>query len=172
MKKRIFYAISVLALLLGVSIMGISDVGKVCLFSAMSGVITLDGKPVANARLVRKAEHGAKSDEATTDKEGNFKFPAMYKRTVAKYLPQEFVVHQEIVVSYNNKEYQLWEGVKGAPEENVESKGKPLVVKCELNREVNHLSFGGSVFFTLCTWDVESDPPMEWNKDNLFEPGT
>jgi len=172
LKKFRFHLIGILVFIAGISAMGMSDFGKVCLFSEMSGIITLNGKPAANVRLMRTAEHGATRDETVTDSSGNFRFPPMFKRTAAKYLPQEFVVKQDIVAYYNNNEYKLWEGVKGAPEENVESRGKPLVVKCELNREVNHVSFGGSVFFTLCTWDVESDPPTEWKPEDLFEPGT
>jgi hypothetical protein len=173
MKKRMFYSISALALLLGVSVMGISDVGKVCLFSAMSGVITLDGKPVANARLVRTADRdGAKTDETTTDNNGNFKFPAVFERTITKYLPQEFVVKQVIQVQYQGKEYAMWSGVKRKPEENAESSGKPLVVKCELNQEKQFKQVDYTPIISLCTWDVESDPPMQWTPENLFEPGT
>ena len=49
------------------------DIGKVCLFSAMSGVITLDGKPVAGALLKRTVDHQKpKSDE--TDWFSNINF--------------------------------------------------------------------------------------------------
>ena len=151
--------------------MALSDVGKVCLFSEISGVITLDGKPVANAKLVRTVKKEKTIiDETTTDANGNFKMPAVFERTVTKFLPMEFVVKQDILLTYNNKEYKIWDGVKRKEEENAESRGKPLVVKCELNSDVNHIAVNGSVFFNLCTWDVEPDKKREY--ENLFDPGT
>jgi len=168
-----FHLVGILVFATGISAMGMSDLGKVCLFSEISGVITLEGKPVANARLVRIGDRdGAKSDEATTDANGNFRFPAMFERTAAKYLPQEFVVQQQIQAHFQGKEYAMWAGVKRTPEENTESRGKPLVVKCELNSATNSITVNRSVFITLCTWDVEPDPKKVWKDEDLFEPGT
>lgn len=150
--------------------MGMSDLGKVCLFSGISGVITLDGKPVANARLVRTADRdGAKTDETHTDSNGYFKMPAVFERTVAKYLPQEFVVSQEIFVHYNNNVYALWTGVKRKPEENAESRGKPLIVKCDLSSERNTIFVDRTAYITMCTWDVVPDPKKVWKDEDLFD---
>lgn len=142
--------------------MGLSDVGKVCLFSKMEGVIKLDGKPVSNARLVRTVRLSKEEvDEAVTDENGKFEFEAKFSRTVAKYLPMEFVAKQQIDVFYNGKEYEMWSGVKREPEENIESRGKPLVVECELNQETSLIEVNGSPIFSLCSWDVEPDPKPE-----------
>ena len=49
-------AIAILSLLLlscGALSMGLSDLGKVCLFSEMAGVVKSGGKPVTGVRLVR-----------------------------------------------------------------------------------------------------------------------
>ena len=143
----------------GVFAMGLSDAGKVCLFSGMSGVIKLDGKPVEGARLVRTVKkEKEKADEAVTDKNGYFEFDAIFERTITKFLPMEFVVSQQIDVLYNEKEYEMWSGVKREPEENAESKGKSLVVDCELNSEQSIIRVNGGVIFSLCKWDVEPDP--------------
>jgi len=151
--------------------MAISELGKVCLFSEISGVITLDGKPVANAKLVRTANRdGDITDETTTDEHGKFTMPAVYERTITKFLPMEFVVSQEIEVSHCGKKYKMWDGIKRKREENTESRGKPLVVSCELNSEEKHIRVDGAGFFTLCTWDVEPDKAKNW--DQLFEPDT
>lgn len=150
--------------------MTLGDIGKVCLFSAISGVITLDGKPVANARLVRTGDRdGPKIDETMTDSQGNFAFPAMHERTIAKFLPQEFVASQKIIVHYDNKQYEMWSAVKRQPEENVESRGKPLVVKCELNAEQQLIIVNGSPIHSLCVWDVEADPKIDWEKEGFFD---
>ena len=130
--------------------MSIFDAGKVCLFSRISGVITLDGKPIANARLVRTVnKESDKVDEATTDEKGYFEMPAVFERTVTKFLPQEFVVSQKIVVHYQEKEYEIWSGIKRDKEENVESRGKPLVVTCELNlKEPNYIKVNDGPIFS------------------------
>lgn len=154
----------------GVFAMSLGEVGKVCLFSAMSGTITLDGKPVANARLVRTGDRdGAIVDETVTDKNGNFEFPAMFERTITKFLPQEFVASQEIIVHYQNKQYEMWSAVKRKKEENVESRGKPLVVACELNAEQNLIMVNDSPIHSLCSWDVEPDPKIDWEKEGFFD---
>lgn len=138
------------------------DAGKVCLFSGISGLITLEGKPVKNARIVRKADRGGeKSDETTTDEQGHFAFPPIYERTIAKFLPQEFAASQEMTVFYNDQEYSIWRGVKRNPEENTESRGKPLVVECELSGEEKIIKVNNSPIISLCTWDVEPDPKFD-----------
>jgi hypothetical protein len=148
----------------GVYAMSISDVGKVCLFSPMSGVVKLHGEPVRNARLVRTVSLSSrpKTDETFTDENGHFEFPGAYERTITKFLPMEFVAKQDIVVHYEGVEYEIWDGVKRAPEENVESRGKPLVVECELSmEELDCKSVSGGPIFSRCVWDVEGDPPYE-----------
>ncbi len=142
----------------GVFAMSITDVGKVCLFSNISGVITFDGEPVKNARLVRTVNLSKDEvDETTTDDMGIFEFPVLFTRTLTKHLPQEFSSNQEIVVHHKGKEYRMWSAVKRSPDENSESRGKPLVVKCELNAEETMIKVNNSPIFSLCTWDVEPD---------------
>ncbi|MCW8193356.1 carboxypeptidase regulatory-like domain-containing protein [Proteobacteria bacterium 005FR1] len=137
--------------------MTLKDLGKVCLFSGMSGTIEMNGKPLANVRLVRKAE--SSTDEITTDENGHFEFPPLFRRTFAKYLPQEFVASQQITAYHEGNEYVIWSGVKREPEENAESRGKPLVVRCELTLEEKNLVIvDGSPIFSRCAWDVEPDP--------------
>jgi len=151
--------------------MALSDFGKVCLFSSISGVITLDGKPVAGAHLVRTGNRaGDKTDETLTDAKGYFTFPAMFERTITKYLPQEFVASQKIVVLYQDKQYEMWTSIKRNPKENTESKGKPLIISCELNSEEKTIIVNRVIIHSLCGWDVEPDPEIIWDESNIFEP--
>lgn len=150
--------------------MSLGDVGKVCLFSAISGTVTLDGKPAANARLVRTGDRdGPIVDETVADENGYFEFPAMFERTITKFLPQEFVASQEIIVTYNDKEYEMWSAVKRKRKENVESRGKPLVVSCELNSEEKSILVDRVPIHSLCVWDVEPDPKIDWEKEGFFD---
>ncbi len=138
--------------------MSMFDAGKVCLFSKISGVITLNGKPAANAHIVRTANLSRdKVDETHTDENGYFEMPAVFQRTVTKFLPQEFTATQDIVVHYGGKEYKMWTAVKRNPSENAESKGKDLVVTCELNSDETLIKVNNSPIFSLCKWDVEPD---------------
>ncbi len=154
-------AITMLSLLIlscGAQSMGLSDIGKVCLFSEMTGVVKLDGKPVVGVRLVRTVNLSSDQvDETITDENGQFKFPASYEKTLTKYLPQEFVSNQEITAYYNDKEFRMWSAVKRSPEENSESRGKPLIVNCNLDGEETLIKVNRSPIFSLCTWDVEPD---------------
>lgn len=146
----------------GVFGMSLTDAGKVCLFSGISGVITLDGEPIANARVVRKADRdGEKQDETITDEQGHFSLPPMFERTIAKYLPQEFAASQDITVFHGDQSYSIWRGVKRKPEENTESRGKPLVVACELHAEEKAIIVNNSPIISLCVWDVEPDPKFD-----------
>jgi hypothetical protein len=134
------------------------DAGKVCLFSKISGVITLDGKPVANAKITRTVNlNKDKVDHTYTDDKGYFEMPAVFQRTVTKFLPQEFVAKQDIVVQYNGNSYDIWSGVKRTPEENAEARGEPLNVQCELNSEKSFKQVNNSPYISRCTWPTEPD---------------
>ena len=140
--------------------MSILDAGKVCLFSKISGVVTFEGKPAANALLTRTASLSRdKVDKTRTDENGYFEMPAVFERTITKFLPQEFVARQVIVVNYNNQKYDIWSGVKRTEEENAEARGKPLVVSCDLTQqELDLIEVNGSPIFSRCKWDVDPDP--------------
>ena len=167
MKKNVLFKYSFIFLIFifagGVYAMSLTDVGKVCLFSKISGVITLNGQPVVNAKLVRTVDRdGGKSDETTTDGKGYFELPSVFERTITKFLPQEFVVSQKIHVHYEGKEYEIWSAVKRSPDEKTESRGKPLVVQCDLTNERKLIIVDRSPIFSLCKWDVEPDPKEEF----------
>ncbi|NND65880.1 MAG: carboxypeptidase regulatory-like domain-containing protein [Gammaproteobacteria bacterium] len=124
----------------------------------MSGVIEHNGEPVPNARVVRTVDFsGAEADETMTDEHGFFELPEIFKRTAKKYLPQEFVASQKVVVHFEDTEHRIWYAIKRVPEENSESRGKPLDVKCELTSEESIIMVNRSPIHSLCTWDVEPD---------------
>lgn len=143
--------------------MGIMDAGRVCLFSKISGVITFKGKPAANALLVRTASLSKdRIDETRTDENGYFEMPAVFERTVTKFLPQEFVARQVIEVNYNDQKIDIWSGVKRTSEENSEARGGKLEVSCELaQEELDLIEVNGSPIFSRCIWDVEPDPSSQ-----------
>jgi hypothetical protein len=133
----------------------------------MTGVVNLNGKPVANVRLVRTINYNKDIvDETVTDENGNFEFPAVFRNNYAgKILPMEFVASQLIIAHHEGKEYEMWSGVKRKPEENAESRGKPLVVSCELGLEEKyHIWVNNSPISSLCKWNVEPDPKIDFTQ--------
>lgn len=138
--------------------------GKDCLFSAISGTITFNGIPVERAHVKRIAgkahAQGEFTDVTYTDEKGYFSMPSIWERNLlSRVFPMEFAVPQGIVVTYNDQEYWIWVSTKFSREENSESLGKPLVVQCELTSDRRTFRVKGTPFNTLCTWDVEIDPP-------------
>ncbi len=134
---------------------------KQCLFSQMTGVVSFEGKPAAGVKLVRMVNYDKDIyDETITDESGNFHFPAIYRSSIlSKVLPMEFVVLQEITAHFQGKAYEVWNSVKRSPEVNTESRGKALVVECNLSQpEVSFISVDGNLVHSRCTWDVEPDP--------------
>jgi len=135
---------------------------KVCLFSAISGVITLNGEPTKGAHVKRMVEKfyssGHNTDETMTDDNGYFELPAVFDQSfLGKFLPGEFVAPQQIFVKYEGEEYKIWEGVKRTKEENAEARGQALVVLCELSSEHEPIIINGGFYFTQCDWGAVSD---------------
>lgn len=151
----------------GVCAMSLTDIGKVCLFSEMSGVLTVNGLPAANVRLVRTAKWQSEhQDETTTDADGHFHFPEMTERTVAKFLPMEFVASQSLTAFYDGTKIQVWRGIKRTSQRNAESRGTPLNVTCELFDEEKSITVNGGPIFSRCNWDVKPDPSEDWIWEN------
>ena len=140
---------------------------KLYLMSEISGTITLNGEPAAGAklkRIVSKAYSRSElTDEAITDANGYFSMPAVTQhKLVQKIFPMEFVVPSNIYVNYQGKEYFVWNSIKRESGKNTENRGKPLVVQCELASDLRDFWVGGVPFTTLCVWDVEIDPPLDY----------
>ena len=159
--------LSVLTFSPGIFAMSLKDVGKLCLFSAISGVITLDGKPVSAAQIKRtvgKAHtQGEKTDETYTDADGYFEMPSVWDRSlIGKVLPMEFAVPQEVFVYADGQEYKIWSGVKRRKEEFSESSGQPLVVRCELKSEKRIVNVGGGFVSSVCEWNYKEDPQPDF----------
>ena len=157
MEKIFFVLLILLILSYAVSAMAI----KQCLFSEMTGVVSFEDKPAAGVKLVRLVDLNKELyDETVTDAQGNFHFPAIYQSSILrKILPMEFVVLQDITAHFNEKEVEVWHSIKRSPEVNTESKGKPLVVECDLSQaEAEAITVDGVTIFSRCTWDVVPDP--------------
>lgn len=122
-----------------VGAMGLFDFMKVCLFSEVNGVVTLEGKPVVGAELIRTAKLNDKvyTDRAVTDTSGKFHFDAMYTHSVNKMIfIIEPVIPQTITIGHNDKQYPGWRTTKRDYYENAElEEDRNIDLRCELINE-------------------------------------
>lgn len=119
---------------------------KVCLFSAVRGVVTRNGVPVPNAEVERTYKWGwrasTESDKARTDAQGRFSFDAAWERSIVHgVLPLQPTVVQTITIRSDGAEYRAWSLGKYNFDDLGEV-GRPLNLHCELtapdsNRETH-----------------------------------
>jgi hypothetical protein len=145
--STMFFAVKVHA-------MPVLQAGEACVFSEVTGVVLLDGKPAAGATVRRHFEYRDKrSDETMTNDEGRFALPALHERSLARLLPAEFVVAQAIIVEYQGQQYRIWSNTKRRPEPDSELGDRPLRLRCELSAPLTvHRQFG-SILRTSCVWE-------------------
>jgi len=134
--------------------MSLFDIGKICLFSEVNGQVLLNGKPLANTIVKQQYIWGQKPVErmVKTDAEGNFKFDAVFVRSLAKYMPVEAVIQQEIIIENNKEEYKGWSSVKRNFDENGELAGREINILCELTNEFRSEEIGLNLIQGICRW--------------------
>ncbi len=128
---------------------------EVCVFSAINGVITYEGKPAAGAKIIRKVrwkDKEGESDSTMVGENGEFNLPVM-NRTMRQFLPTQFVAHQSIYVHFNGQEYHIWEMGKPTKVENGELGGIPSNFRCELTDELMAVRIKRGTLVTSCIWD-------------------
>ena len=111
--------------------------GKMCLFSAVHGVVLEHDKPVAGATIERSYNWAWKNqnggDQTTTDATGTFALPAIWGSSLlGSLLPHEPVVEQTILIHHAGKTYDGWMMFKHNYDENGELKGRPISLVCRL----------------------------------------
>jgi len=128
---------------------------EVVIFSPMEGHITLNGNPVANAKIERwlkwKNEDGEK-DYFTTDNQGRFNIP-IKKDIVTLSTVSQFVMAQEIRIYVNGDEHAIWYLSKGSKVEFGELGGKPVNFRCDLKDDLIRVEVDDGLLGTSCKWD-------------------
>ncbi len=120
---------------------------KMVMFSAVSGKVLQDGKPVAGAVVEREFRWSWKSETGTdstqTDASGAFRFPVIERSSfMGSVLPHEPMVRQTILIKHGGKTHKAWMFDKGNYKLDGEL-GKPIVMTCRLEKEPTHT---GDVF--------------------------
>ena len=112
---------------------------QICMFSEVNAVVTLHGKPVAGAEIVRTSnelDSKVYTEKTTTDAQGRFHFNALWVFSLRNFIPVEPMVEQHITIYYQNQEYMGWQTSKGNYGHNDElDDNKPLNFTCELSEE-------------------------------------
>lgn len=114
--------------------------GRMCLFSAVKGVVLDHGKPVEGAIIERSYEWGWKSqlgsDSTSTNSHGDFHLPVIWGYSLlGSLLPHQPVVRQTILIKYGGKSYEAWLVNKMGYEQNDELDGRPITLTCRLEAE-------------------------------------
>lgn len=131
--------------------MGIFDGAKTCVFSAVNARLTLNGVPLANAKVIRQWDwNERKRDQAMTDENGNVSLPAMYESSITRLLPTELVIGQQLSIEVDGEERVFWTNSKREPEENAEYGGHAVRLSCELSDEEALIEDYGSLMVTMC----------------------
>jgi len=129
--------------------------GEVVLFSPMQGKITVNDKPVADARVERflkwKDETGEK-DSFSTDQSGHFNIPVK-KDTIKLSTISKFVIAQEVRVYIDKEEYLIWTMGTGNKTSYGELGGKPKTLRCELSDAMTCVEVDDGLLGTSCKWD-------------------
>ena len=133
LRYRALLLVSLSLVTLGVWSMGLFDFMKVCLFSEVNGVVTLEGKPVAGAMVIRTARFNSDiySDSVITDGEGRYHFDAIYTKSLKKITSMAPLVPQELTITHAGSEYLGWVMNKTNYDMNGEI-GRSMSLVCEL----------------------------------------
>ena len=135
------------------------DKFRLCVFSAVKGVVLDHGRPVTGAKVLRTYEWGwggdrEERDEAVTDESGRFQMPAIFRTSVSGALiPHEPHISQLLTIVANGKEYMAWSVMKRDYEENSEVDGKPTSIICRLENEVGR----HGTIYGICEPDLTSN---------------
>jgi hypothetical protein len=129
-----------------------SAMAKFVIFSAVSGKVLHNGKPVSGAVLERTFvwQEEQATDSVTTAGDGTFSFPKIERGSfLSSLLPSEPLSEQTIMIRHQGKAYKAWYFVKRNYRDNGELEGRPLRMTCRLEAEPK---LQGKVF-GLCEFD-------------------
>ena len=130
---------------------------QICMFSEVNAMVTLHGKPVVGAEIVRTSnelDSTVYTEKTITDAQGRFHFNALWVFSLRQFIPAEPMVEQHITIYYLGKEYLGFEHSKNGYGHNDElDDNKPLNFTCELSEEpaMKHQEVAGPID-GICKW--------------------
>lgn len=162
MKKRTIILFSSALIILLVSIAFIVKPDKnayqVCLFSAISGTVTLHGKPLPHVTITRSANYWNKdehTDSTMTDVNGQFHFADMNVNSRHISRSMNPIIFEKLIIHYDGKEYVGWDTTRYDIQPNIElGDNKPIPkLGCELTSKATIKdNESGHPVSGICTW--------------------
>ena len=129
---------------------------QICMFSEINAVVTLNGKPVIGAEIVRTSnelDSKVYTEKTTTDEQGKFHFAALWVFSLRNWIPMEPMIEQHITITNQGIEHQGWFGVKNNYGLNDElDDNKPLNLTCELSDEPSLKYQSRGNIKGICKW--------------------
>lgn len=123
--------------------------------SPLAGVLLQDGKPVANARILRRLTWNGNEEgvlqEFSTDGDGRFSLPAHEESLSFNFLVQ-FVAKSKIYVEREESDQLIWYAPKFSKELYSEMGGELKGVTCDLLNPKNAVDIGSWRVLTRCSW--------------------
>ena len=123
-----------------------------------------NGKPVVNARIIRKLRWNGNEDgitqEFNTDETGFFSLPA-HEETLSLGALEQFVGKTNIDVDNDGTMENIWFSAKTSPDLNSEYETPPRELVCDLNNADIGVSINFGTCLTKCRWanmPEEEDP--------------
>ena len=152
---------------------------EVSLSPEVNGIVTENGKPVANLEVIRslmyidEVDH---RDSAITDENGRFSFPPLVMKSSMASKPfVENRVWQEIFIEHKGDLLPLWVATQYGIHDMPEYKKKLAFLDCELtNKRVsfefknNHSEHVTLLASSICRWDEDFMPFWLYDGDKEY----
>jgi hypothetical protein len=163
----------------GVDMFGWFKKKDVFLSSEVNGVVTENGKPVANLEIIRKliyTDEKIHKDNAITDNKGHFHFP---QKSIRSSIPSKpFAVNrvsQEIFIDRGDTLIPFWVATHVGITEMPEYTNKLNFLNCELtNKRVdfefknNHNEHLNHIASSICRWDQDYTPFLLYDGEHQY----
>ena len=127
------------------------------IFSPMEGMLTADGKPLANIKITRELSWNANEagviEHFYTDDKGYFKLPLREESFKMSNLTQ-FVANQFLTVDINGQEDEIWTCGKLSEDLFGETGNELKSLVCDLSNQASRVAGDvRGVLVTKCRWD-------------------
>lgn len=123
--------------------------------SPLAGVLLRDGKPMANARLLRRLTWNGNEEgilqEFFTDDQGRFALPAYEENLSFNFLVQ-FVGKSKVYVEREESDQLIWYAPKFSGEMYSEMGGELKGLICDVLNPRNSVDIGDWRVLTRCSW--------------------
>ncbi len=123
--------------------------------SPMEGILMKDGKPLPNAKIIRKLRWNGNDEgfvsEFYTDDEGFFSLP-IHEESLALGILNQFVAKTELQIDHDGSNHEIWYSSKLSPEIHAETDGALEQLTCDIHNEELAVPMGPTAILTKCRW--------------------